>query len=69
VQDVADGCVDLVVARGAGAVEEAGTLREVQLVDAAALAYRVRAVRDDGTVSPWTEPVRVTTLTPAGPPG
>jgi hypothetical protein len=34
---------------------------EIQLSDAQALAYRVRAVHADGTVSPWTDPVRVGT--------
>jgi hypothetical protein len=38
------------------------TGRDVQLVDAAALAYRVRAVHADGTVSPWTPRVPAGTV-------
>lgn len=50
-------CLELVVARGQGNVEAGMPGRDAQLAEAAALAYRVRAVHDDGTVTPWTEPI------------
>ena len=31
--------------------------RDTQLAEAGALAYRVRAVHDDGTVTPWSAPI------------
>jgi hypothetical protein len=40
--------------------------RDIQLAEASTLAYRVRAVLDDGTVTPWTEPVRVGATRPPG---
>jgi hypothetical protein len=55
------GCLDLEVATGVNAEEAGMPGREIQLSDAQALAYRVRAVHADGTVSPWTDPVRVGT--------
>lgn len=52
-------CLELNIASGVND-ETAGMLgRDIQLAEASTLAYRVRAVRDDGTVTPWTEPVRV----------
>ena len=43
----------------------AGT-REIQLVAAQDLAYRVRSVHADGTVSPWTTPVPAGSVRPGG---
>jgi hypothetical protein len=60
------GCLDLDVATGVNATEAGMPGREIQLSDAQSLAYRVRAVYADGTVSPWTDPVRVGTETSAG---
>jgi hypothetical protein len=60
-----NGCIDLDVAAGVDPSDAGMTGREIQLADAQALAYRVRGVRADDTVTPWTEPVRVgTELTP-----
>lgn len=56
---LADGCLSLVVARGEGRRPQRA-LRDEQLFSAGALAYRVRAVTPDGRVTPWSEPVRVT---------
>ncbi|SDQ42671.1 hypothetical protein [Quadrisphaera sp. DSM 44207] len=64
VEQVPGGCLDLVVARGVNAAEAGTPGREVALADAANLAYRVRAVRPDGTVTPWSQPVRVTSVLP-----
>jgi hypothetical protein len=66
VTDLPDGCIDLDVATGVDDPAAGMPSREIQLSDAQALAYRVRARLDDGTVTPWTEPVRVGTTTPAG---
>ncbi len=66
VTDLTDGCIDLDVATGVDAADAGMPSREIQLSDAQALAYRVRALLDDGTTTPWTEPVRVGTTTPAG---
>lgn len=55
------GCIDLEVATGANPADAGMPGRELQLSDAQALAYRVRAVHPDDTVTPWTEPVRVGT--------
>jgi hypothetical protein len=66
VTDLPDGCIDLDVATGVDDAYAGMPSRQVQLVDAQALAYRVRARRGDGTVTPWTDPVRVGTTTPAG---
>ncbi|MBM7804598.1 hypothetical protein JOD57_000435 [Geodermatophilus bullaregiensis] len=60
-----DGCVDLEVATGVNPADRGLLNREIQLSDAAGLAYRVRAVGADGTATPWTGPVRVTSQTPA----
>jgi len=66
VTDLPDGCIDLDVATGVDDAYAGMPSRQIQLVDAEALAYRVRARRGDGTVTPWTDPVRVGTTTPAG---
>ena len=58
------GCMDLQVATGVNPAEAGMPGRELQLSDAQALAYRVRAVHPDDTVTPWTEPVRVGTDLP-----
>lgn len=60
-EELPGGCVDLDVASGVNAEEAGMPGRQIQLSDAQALAYRVRAVHADGTVSPWTDPVRVGT--------
>ena len=59
-----DGCVDLEVATGVNPADQGLFNREIQLSDAAGLTYRVRAVGEDGTATPWTDPVRVTAETP-----
>lgn len=56
---LSDGCLSLVVARGEGRRPQRA-LRDEQLFSAGALAYRVRAATPDGRVTPWSEPVRVT---------
>lgn len=50
-------CLELDIARGQGKADAGMTGRSAQLADATALAYRVRAVHADGTVTPWTKPV------------
>ena len=65
-EELPDGCVDLDVATGVNPVGAGLLHREVQLSDAASLAYRVRAVGTEGTATPWTDPVRVTSRTPPG---
>ena len=64
--DLAGGCIDLDVATGTNDADADMPGRDIQLSDAQALAYRVRAVHADDTVTPWTEPVRVGSTTPAG---
>ncbi|MDP9461439.1 MAG: hypothetical protein M3Q22_14735, partial [Actinomycetota bacterium] len=59
------GCIDLQVATGVNPADAGMPGRDLQLSDAQALAYRVRAVHPDDTVTPWTEPVRVGTQLPA----
>ena len=58
VGELPSACVEIDVASGTDSDRRG---REVQLADAQALTYRVRAVHADGTVTPWTEPVRVGT--------
>ncbi|MFP5371287.1 MAG: hypothetical protein ACLGI3_11145 [Actinomycetes bacterium] len=53
------GCIDLQVATGVNPADAGMPGRELQLSDAQTLAYRVRAVHPDGTVTPWTDAVRV----------
>jgi hypothetical protein len=65
-RDQSGGCVDLDIATGTDGTDAGMPGRDNQLSDAQALAYRARAVHADGTVTPWTEPVRVGTTTPAG---
>jgi hypothetical protein len=66
VADLAGDCIDLDVATGTNDADADTPGRDIQLSDAQALAYRVRAVHADDTVTPWTEPVRVGSTTPAG---
>ena len=54
-------CLELDVARGQGKADAGIPGRKAQLAEAGALAYRVRAVHDDGTVTPWTEPIHAGT--------
>jgi hypothetical protein len=63
VDELPSACVELDVATGTDAGRSG---RAVQLADAQALTYRVRAVHADGTVTPWTEPVRVGTQSSGG---
>jgi len=50
-------CLKLGVARGENDAGAGMPGRDTQLAEAAALAYRVRAVHQDGTVTPWTAPI------------
>jgi hypothetical protein len=50
-------CLKLEVARGENDAGAGMPGRDTQLAEAAALAYRVRAVHEDGTVTPWTAPI------------
>ena len=50
-------CLKLEVARGENDKGAGMPGRDTQLAEAAALAYRVRAVHDDGTVTPWSVPI------------
>jgi hypothetical protein len=52
-----DRCLKLEVARGENDARAGMPGRDTQLAEAAALAYRVRAVHQDGTVTPWTAPI------------
>ncbi len=64
VEELPTNCVDLEVATGVNPADMGLLHREIQLSDAAGLTYRVRAVGEDGTATPWTDPVRVTAETP-----
>jgi hypothetical protein len=64
VEELPGNCVDLEVATGVNPADMGLLHREIQLSDAAGLTYRVRAVGEDGTATPWTDPVRVTAETP-----
>jgi hypothetical protein len=57
VRELTGSCIDLQLAQGRGTapVEDPG--RSAALADAGALAYRVRAMRADGSATPWSEPV------------
>ena len=57
-------CLRLGVASGQGNAEAGMVGRDTQLAEAAALAYRVRAVHRDGTVSAWTAPIPAGTTKP-----
>jgi len=59
-------CLELDIARGVNDAAAGMLGRDIQLAEASTLAYRVRAVRDDGTVTPWTEPIRVGATRPPG---
>lgn len=50
-------CLKLEVARGENDAGAGMPGRDTQLAEAAALAYRVRAVHGDSTVTPWTAPI------------
>ena len=66
VHELPDGCLDIDVASGVSATDSGMPGRDLQLFDAQRLAYQVRLVRPDGTVTPWTDRVLVGTVTPAG---
>ena len=56
IEELPGSCVGLQLAQGPGApADDPG--RTAALADAASLAYRARAVRADGSVTPWSEPV------------
>ena len=50
-------CLEVGVALGQNKADAGMVGRETQLAEAATLAYRVRAVHDDGTVTPWSVPI------------
>ena len=64
VEELPGNCVDLDVATGRNSADAGLLNREIALSDAAGLTYRVRAVTEEGTVTPWTDPVRVTSELP-----
>lgn len=66
VEQLSGNCVDLDVATGLNPADAGLVNREIALSDAAGLTYRVRAVTREGTVTPWTDPVRVTSVSPPG---
>lgn len=66
IEELSGNCVDLEVATGRNPADAGLLNREIALSDAAGLTYRVRAVATDGTVTPWTDPVRVTSELPPG---
>lgn len=66
VEQLPGNCVDLDVATGLNPADAGMVNREIALSDAAGLTYRVRAVTREGTVTPWTDPVRVTSESPPG---
>ena len=59
-------CLELDIASGVNDAAAGMLGRDIQLAEASTLAYRVRAVLDDGTVTPWTDPVRVGATKPSG---
>ncbi|SDO53889.1 hypothetical protein [Geodermatophilus sp. DSM 45219] len=66
VEQLPGNCVDLDVATGLNPADAGLLNREIALSDAAGLTYRVRAVTREGTATPWTDPVRVTSESPPG---
>ena len=66
IEELPGNCVDLDVATGRNPADAGLLNREIALSDAAALTYRVRTVIEEGTVTPWTGPVRVTSELPPG---
>ena len=66
VEQLSGNCVDLDVATGLNPADAGLLNREIAVSDAAGLTYRVRAVTGAGTVTPWTDPVRVTSELPPG---
>lgn len=64
VEELPGNCVDLDVATGRNPADAGLLNREIALSDAAGLTYRVRAVTEEGTATPWTDPVRVTSELP-----
>ncbi|WP_104126563.1 hypothetical protein [Cryobacterium sp. Y57] len=59
-------CLELDIASGVNDAAAGMLGRDIQLAEASTLAYRVRAVLDDGAVTPWTEPIRVGATRPPG---
>jgi hypothetical protein len=57
IEELPGSCVGLQLAQGPGAAPADDPGRTAALADAASLAYRARAVRADGSVTPWSEPV------------
>ena len=57
IEELPGSCVGLQLAQGPGAAPADDPGRTAALADAASLAYRARAVRADGSVTPWGEPV------------
>ena len=57
-------CLKLEVARGENDKGAGMFGRDTQLAQAGALAYRIRAVHGDGTVTPWTKPIPAGTTKP-----
>ena len=64
IEELPGNCVDLDVATGRNPADAGLLNREIALSDAAGLTYRVRAVTEEGTVTPWTDPIRVTSELP-----
>ena len=62
VRELTGGCIDLKLAQGRGTAPIDDPGRTAALADAGSLAYRVRAVRTDGSATPWTDPVVVGTV-------
>ncbi len=62
VRELTGGCIDLQLAQGRGTAPADDPGRTAALADAGSLAYRVRAVRADGSATPWTDPVVVGTV-------
>jgi hypothetical protein len=62
VRELSGGCIDLQLAQGRGTAPVDDPGRTAALADAGSLAYRVRAVRADGSATPWTDPVVVGTV-------
>ena len=57
VDQLDDECLDLQVAQGTGNTPEDDPARLAALSDATRLAYQVRGVRADDSVTPWSESV------------
>jgi hypothetical protein len=57
IEQLDDECIELQVAQGIGTTPGDDPARLAALSDAARLAYQVRGVRADGSVTPWSESV------------